>query len=416
MDRSSAAAAILEAAPYTWMSWVKYTKPTPNTAIYSRKDGGNALRIGLDNGVPFLEISSAAGTQRTAPVSPLPAGTWAHLAVVSDGSRTTLYVDGAAVANLPVPIPAINGPAFIGGDGDGKPGFSGEIDELEISKAAHTAGFIKLAALGQGQQNARLLVAGKEEPAAVSLLDNLGIFGFLIKAVTIDAWVVIGILAIMSALSWIVMIAKFNYIKGLSRGSKEFINEWHHLSGNITELDTDDPEVIESLGGRADPEHIEFIHASPIYRVYHLGCVEIRKRGGRGKGLSQRSIEAIKSALDAQVTRENVRLNNSMVLLTICIAGGPYVGLLGTIIGVMITFGEIAMLGEVDINAIAPGIAAALLATVCGLIVAIPALFGYNYLSVQVKEITTDLHLFQEEFITKMAERHAEESHPVSSR
>ena len=76
----------------------------------------------------------------------------------------------------------------------------------------------------------------------------------------------------------------------------------------------------------------------------------------------------------------------------------------------MITFGEIAMLGEVDINAIAPGIAAALLATVCGLIVAIPALFGYNYLSVQVKEITTDLHLFVEEFITKMAEIHSESS------
>jgi biopolymer transport protein ExbB len=64
----------------------------------------------------------------------------------------------------------------------------------------------------------------------------------------------------------------------------------------------------------------------------------------------------------------------------------------------------------VDINAIAPGIAAALLATVCGLVVAIPALFGYNYLSVQVKDITTDLHLFLEEFMTKMAECYPEKS------
>ena len=396
--------AILEAAPYTWMAWVKPTALTPNTAIYSRKDGANALRIGLDNGVPFLEITNASGTQRSTPVAPLTAGTWKHLAIVSDGSRTTLYVDGAAVANLPVALPSINGQAFIGGDGDGKPGFSGEIDEMEISKSARTPGFIKLAALGQGQQNAKLLVVGKEEPAAVSFLDNLGIFGFLIRSVTVDAWVVIGILAIMSAISWIVMIAKFNYIKGLSRGSKEFVNQWHHLAGNITELDTDDAETIASLGGRADPAHIKFIHASPIYRVYHLGCEEIRKRRGKSGGLSHQSIEAIKSAVDAQITRETVKLNSSMVLLTICIAGGPYVGLLGTIIGVMITFGEIAMMGEVDINAIAPGIAAALLATVCGLIVAIPALFGYNYLSVQVKEITTDLHLFLEEFITKMAE------------
>ena len=402
-------AAILEAAPYTWMTWVKPTTLSPNIAIYSRKDGANALRIGLDNGVPFLEITSPSGTQRTTPVAALPAGSWKHLAVVSDGTRTTLYVEGAAVANLPVALPSINGPAFIGGDGDGKPGYSGELDEMEISKAARSPGFIKLAALGQGQQNAKLLVAGKEESASVSFLENLGIFGFLIKSVTVDAWVVIGILGIMSILSWVVMIAKYNYIKGLSRGSKEFVNQWHHISGNITELDTNDADKIASLGGRADPAHIRFIHASPIYRVYHLGCDEIRQRSGRG-GLSHRSVEAIKSTIEAQVTRESVRLNSSMVLLTICIAGGPYVGLLGTIIGVMITFGEIAMLGEVDINAIAPGIAAALLATVCGLIVAIPALFGYNYLSVQVKEITTDLHLFVEEFITKMAEIHSESS------
>ena len=408
-------AAILDAAPYTWMAWVKPKTLTPDTAIYSRKDGANALRIGLDNGLPFIEIDNASGPHKANASTPLVAGTWKHLAVVSDATHTTLYIDGIAVANLPVPLPSIDGPAFLGGDGDGKPGFSGDLDELEISKAARSTGFVKLAALGQGQQNAKLLIAGKEEPAAVSLLDNLGIFGFLIKSVTIDAWLVIGILAIMSALSWIVMVSKFNYIKGLTRGSKEFINEWHNISGNITGLDTNDPEKIASLGGNVDPAHIEFIHASPIYRVYHLGCEEIRKRGGKRGGLSQRSIEAIKSSIEAQVTRETVRLNSSMVLLTICIAGGPYVGLLGTIIGVMITFGEIAMLGQVDINAIAPGIAAALLATVCGLIVAIPALFGYNYLSTQVKEITTDLHLFLEEFITKMAEHHSDSARSEAS-
>ena len=406
--------AILQAAPYTWMTWVKPTTLTPNAAIYSRRDGANALRIGLDSGVPFLEITGPSGTQHSAPTTPLAAGTWHHLAVVSDGTRTTLYVDGAAVANLPISLPSLNEQAFIGADGDGKPGFSGEIDEMEISKTARSAGFIKLAALGQGQQNAKLLANGKEEAAAVSFLENLGIFGFLIQSVTVDAWVVIGILAIMSTISWIVMVTKFNYIKGLTRGSKEFINQWHHLSGNITALDTNDPDKIATMGGNVDPAHIRFIHASPIYRVYHLGCQEIRNRLGKGGGLSHRALEAIESSVDGQVTRETVRLNSSMVLLTICIAGGPYVGLLGTIIGVMITFGEIAMLGEVDINAIAPGIAAALLATVCGLIVAIPALFGYNYLSIEVKQIATDLHLFKEEFMTRMAESYPE-STPAES-
>ena len=407
--------AVLEAAPFTWMTFVKPTSMVPNVAIYSRKDGANGLRIGLDNGVPFMEISSSAGTQRGAGTAPLAAGAWKHLSLVSDGKRTTLYVDGAAVANLPVALPALNSPAFIGGDGDGKPGFAGEIDEMEISKTARTPGFIKVSALGQGQQNAKLLVMGKPEAAKVSFLDSLGLFGYLIKSVTVDAWVVIGILGIMSAISWIVMFAKNKYISSLAKGSKEFLNQWHHLSGDLTSIDTDDEEKIKTLGGRAEAQHIKFIHSTPIYRVYEVGCQEIRARVNKGGGISHRAVESIESSMEAQVTRENARLQSMMVLLTICIAGGPYVGLLGTIIGVMITFGEIAMLGEVDINAIAPGIAAALLATVCGLVVAIPALFGYNYLSVQVKDITTDMHIFCEEFLTKMAEYYPEKGSASST-
>ena len=409
-------AAVLEAAPYTWMCWVKPTTLAAESILYSRKDAASALKIGLDNGAPFFEITGPAGTQRSAPAAPLAVGTWKHLALVSDGSRTTLYVDGNAVANLPVAMPALNGPAFIGGE-EGKASFGGEIDELEISKSARSAALVKLAALGQGQQNAKLLVAGKPEPAKVSILESFGLFGYLIKSVTIDAWVVIGILGLMSAVSWFVMVVKYRYISSLARGSKEFMTQWHHLSRDITALDTDDAEKIASLGGLADPAHIQFIHSTPIYRIYHLGCDEIRQRtaGGSESGLSHRAIETIESVMEAQITRESLKLSSMMVLLTICIAGGPYVGLLGTIIGVMITFGEIAMLGEVDINAIAPGIAAALLATVAGLVVAIPALFGYNYLSVQVKEITTDLHLFVEEFMTKMAENYPDKSPGGSS-
>jgi biopolymer transport protein ExbB len=402
--------AILESAPFTWMCFVKPTSLDPDSIIYSRKDGGNGIKIGLDSGAPFFEVTSAAGTQRSAPAAPLAAGAWKHLALVSDGTRTTLYAEGNAVANLPVGIPALNSPAFIGGE-EGKASFKGEIDEMEISKSARSPGFIKLSALGQGQQNGKLLVVGKPEAAKVSFLDSLGLFGYLIKSVTFDAWVVIGILGIMSAISWIVMVVKNKYISSLSKGSKEFMNQWHHLSGELTSLDTSDDEKVSTLGGKATDAHIKFIHSTPIYRVYHLGCQEIRNRIEAGnRGLSHRSIEAIEASMGAQITRESAKLQSMMVLLTICIAGGPYVGLLGTIIGVMITFGEIAMLGEVDINAIAPGIAAALLATVCGLVVAIPALFGYNYLSVQVKDITTDLHLFLEEFITKMAECYPEDS------
>src|SRR6202034_4618102 len=104
--------------------------------------------------------------------------------------------------------------------------------------------------------------------------------------------------------------------------------------------------------------------------------------------LSGPSLNAVKAAIDADSVREGYMLNSQMVLLTIAISGGPFLGLLGTVVGVMITFAAVAAAGEVNVNAIAPGIAAALLATVAGLAVAIPSLFGYNYIISRVKDAT----------------------------
>src|SRR6201999_946661 len=106
--------------------------------------------------------------------------------------------------------------------------------------------------------------------------------------------------------------------------------------------------------------------------------------------------------------REQQKLNSQMVLLTIAISGGPFLGLLGTVVGVMITFAAVAQAGDVNVNAIAPGIAAALAATVAGLAVAIPALFGYNYLLTRVKDAKDDMHIFIDEFVTRMAEFYKE--------
>ena len=80
---------------------------------------------------------------------------------------------------------------------------------------------------------------------------------------------------------------------------------------------------------------------------------------------------------------------------------------LGTVVGVMITFAAIAAAGDVNVNAIAPGIAAALVATVAGLAVAIPALFGYNWLASQIKNVSADMTVFADEFLTKAAELHS---------
>jgi biopolymer transport protein ExbB len=105
--------------------------------------------------------------------------------------------------------------------------------------------------------------------------------------------------------------------------------------------------------------------------------------------------------------REIQRLNSQMVVLTISIAGGPFLGLLGTVVGVMITFAAIAAAGDVNVNAIAPGIAAALVATVAGLAVAIPALFAYNYLIGRIQALTADMQVFVDELTTRIAENHS---------
>jgi biopolymer transport protein ExbB len=123
--------------------------------------------------------------------------------------------------------------------------------------------------------------------------------------------------------------------------------------------------------------------------------------------LSPQAVEAIKATMDASLVRMTQKLQSRMVLLTIAISGGPFLGLLGTVVGVMITFAAIAASGDVNVNSIAPGIAAALAATVAGLAVAIPALFGYNWLNTQIKEIVADMRVFIDEFVTRAAERYS---------
>ena len=162
------------------------------------------------------------------------------------------------------------------------------------------------------------------------------------------------------------------------------------------------------MGGNMDKKTLKNMHRSPLFHLYHIGSEEIRQRLGNGKdravGLSARSIQAIRASLESGLVRENQRMNKGLIFLTISIAGGPYVGLLGTVVGVMITFAIIAKSGEVDVNSIAPGIASALLATVAGLIVAIPALFIYSYLSSRIKDLIAAMQVFIDEFIAKMAE------------
>jgi biopolymer transport protein ExbB len=395
-----------DGAALTWSAWVKPAALQANAIIFSRRDGAKDFVVGMDNGVPFLDLNGS----RTPAATPVAANSWHHLAVVAESGKTTLYLDGAVYATLGAGLPGLNTPSIIGGEAAGtepaSTGFSGEMDELEISNVARPVGFIKLAAIGQGGDSAAKLLAlsPDESPPANWLSGTLGLFGVILRSVTVDGWVVIGVLAIMSVISWYVMINKLFYLGVVEKGNKLFLKEWEQVALDLTVLEHTDPEKVKSLGGRAGPKLQKAVRNSPLYRIYHIGSAEIGKRMAGDRILSSRSIQAIRASLDGGFVRENHALNGGMVFLTISIAGGPFMGLLGTVIGVMITFAAIAATGEVNISAIAPGLAAALVATVAGLLVAIPALLGYNYLVSRMKTVTSDLQIFIDEFVTKMAE------------
>jgi len=406
-------------APLTWSAWIKFPSNQPGAVLFNRQDGANAFAIGVDDGVPFVEVVDAAGSHRSATAARVAANAWHHLAVVGDNGTFTLWIDGQSYATLAATLPALNSPITIGGVADdpagalaGRPGFIGEIDELQIAKSARAVGFIKFQALEQGgsEAAAKMVVLGEDEQPS-SLLSGLktGYLGVILGSLSVDGWVVIGLLGVMGVVSWIVMIGKARYLNRVGRGNAQFLEQWRKVASDLSVLDAENADQARSLGAGADSTAHRAMRGAPLYRIYHIGVEEIRHRlaaekSGAAKVISARSIEAIRASLDGGLVRETQRLNSQMVLLTIAISGGPFLGLLGTVVGVMITFAAVAAAGDVNVNAIAPGIAAALAATVAGLAVAIPSLFGYNYLLTRVKSTSSDMHVFIDEFTARLAE------------
>ena len=396
-----------EGAALTWSAWVKLTSLDPNALIFSRRDAGRSFSIGADNGAPFV----AVGAQRSAAGAPLNAGSWNHLAVVAEAGRIALYVNGESYGALSAPIPALNTPALIGGDAAaGEVSAKGELDELQISRVARGAGFVKLAAIGQsGEKAAKLLVFADDEQGKPDFITNYfgdGYFAVILKNLTVDGWVVIVICGLMGLVTAGVVIQKWRYLSRITAANKVFFAEWKRVNSDLTSLDGNLGDFGKNLAEAARKK----LAKSPLFTIFRIGMDEIAHRmalrAGQPKSLTSRGIQAIHSSLDGGLVVETERLNGGIVLLTIAISGGPFLGLLGTVVGVMITFAAVAKEGNVNVAAIAPGIAAALLATVAGLAVAIPSLFAYNYLLTRIKSATRDLNVFIDSFITKMAEQY----------
>jgi biopolymer transport protein ExbB/TolQ len=168
---------------------------------------------------------------------------------------------------------------------------------------------------------------------------------------------------------------------------------------------------------------------SPAYEIYYTGVeelayhlknnpVEVKKAAGKTitnnnvpgvetdvvarsvtVKISNASFESVKVALERSVSAQAISLEKGMIILTTAVAGGPFIGLLGTVWGVMETFSGIAIKQAASLQAMAPGVAGALIATVVGLFVAIPAMFAYNYMVTMIRAITQEL----DNFVTELA-------------
>jgi biopolymer transport protein ExbB/TolQ len=110
--------------------------------------------------------------------------------------------------------------------------------------------------------------------------------------------------------------------------------------------------------------------------------------------ISVASFDTIKVVMEEAAGAEAMGLEKGMIVLSTAVAGGPFIGLLGTVWGVMETFAGIATAGGASITAMAPGVAGALICTVIGLLVAIPAMFSYNFMVTTIRAITNELDGF----------------------
>ncbi|MBV8784994.1 MAG: DUF2341 domain-containing protein [Gammaproteobacteria bacterium] len=361
-------------APFSIALWIK-PQATAGT-LYQQ----GPLAITVKNGTLAAALGPATLNGGTVAL-----GTWSQVALAVGAGKATLYLNGAQAGQTDLPVwPAIEGEVRVG------EGYTGLVDELEISSDARNPEAVKLAYAAQSADAKLIATKTQSQDDAGSEGGGGGYFGILFRSLTMDAWVVIGVLAVMFLIAVAVMIAKAIYVSRTEQANRRFLSEFRHAR-----------DVLK-VGTTQDAKYTD----SSLYRLYRAGVVELTKRdaGRDGRRLSGASIDAVKAAVDADSVREGYKLNAQMVLLTIAISGGPFLGLLGTVIGVMITFASIAAAGDVNVNAIAPGIAAALLATVAGLSVAIPALFGYNYLASRIKTISSDMQIFIDEFVTKVAE------------
>lgn len=398
---------------FTFSAWVKISQEQDNAYLFSQQSDAGHIRVSIDRSLLFAEIANSEVMVATTERSPvLSSGVWHHVVVTAaPNDRLSVYVNGIETSTVPLSggIPEMKTEMTIGGDMDGNHGYYGEMDELGISAVARSAGWVRAAFASQGLEN-RLTSFSEAETGGGTSIMPVFYLGSVVKNITLDGWIIIGVLVIMAIGSWLVFFNKAFFIYLIEKDNRNFLN---------TYLELDDPTALSDAGER--------FANSVLFKVYEEGCRKLKECLSKANGcdyqaeplvnpgkialngkLSDRAIHAVKAMLEKGFVEQSKRLNSWMVMLTLAISGGPFLGLLGTVWGVMSTFAALAESGEANLAAIAPGVASALTTTVVGLLVAIPALFSYNFLLSRIKNITMDLTVFIDQFGVRVDEMHGE--------
>jgi biopolymer transport protein TolQ len=221
---------------------------------------------------------------------------------------------------------------------------------------------------------------------------ELGNVWRMIAAGTISTKLIMLVLAVFSVVSWAVIVVKVRQFQRLRRESDRFV------------------ERLERADRLEEAYHgIMALPESPFTRVFKRGMTfysELRppaRGSGEVKGLLPAQLEVLRLVLEKEEGDERDGLTRGLIWLAIFATVSPLLGLLGTVIGVMNSFIGVASAGSSSITAVAPGIAEALVATAGGLVVAIPAAIGYNYLTGRLNLFMGELEGFSSEFIGALA-------------
>jgi biopolymer transport protein ExbB/TolQ len=225
---------------------------------------------------------------------------------------------------------------------------------------------------------------------------------FAFQKSTLPGKTILLCLFVASIFSWTVMVTKYRALRLAKRQRDHFLRNFRE----------------ERQPLKLYTERIRF-DGTPIFSVYRAGCRELtyqllgsaevdetfRARLEIAQPISASQMRVVTSAMERAVGESALRLESQMIVLATAVSGAPFLGLLGTVWGVMETFGDVAAAGSANLTAMAPGVSAALITTVTGLLVAIPAMFGYNYLVTTVRAMVVQLDNFAAELASEFEHR-----------